>query len=87
MGCENCDGILRMKGSIDRVGECTSPQFTGLVGAANTSGESSWVVRWQRIEDLIPGVYAVSVQGRLPEDIQAMLEQKGVYYRPRDNYA
>ena len=75
-----------MKGSIDRVYECTSPSFTGLVGSSNTSGDQSWVARWQRIEDLIPGVYAVSVQGRLPEDIQAVLERKGIYYRPRDNY-
>lgn len=31
--------------------------------------EKSWVARWQRIERRRPGLYAVKVLGRLPEEV------------------
>ena len=36
---------------------------------------------------LVPGVYAVTVQGRLPQDIVSDLEEKQIVYRPRDGPA
>ncbi|NXS23434.1 SPT4H factor, partial [Mystacornis crossleyi] len=34
---------------------------------AMMSPEDSWVSKWQRISTFKPGVYAVSVTGRLPQ--------------------
>lgn len=76
-GCDNCDAYLRMKGSVDRVYECTTTAFSGMVGSIRPQ-DASWACKWLRIDQLTQGVYAVSVQGRLPEEIQAMLEQKGL---------
>jgi transcription elongation factor SPT4 len=104
VGCENCDDVLHMKGSVERVYDCTSGAFSGVVGltadafaSPNSSAinstlqdtnrpDQSWVSRYLRLQHALPGVYAVSVQGRLPEDIQASLANKGIAYRPRDNY-
>ncbi len=30
------------------------------------------------------GIYAVQVKGRVPEDVEAELENRGIKYRPRD---
>jgi transcription elongation factor SPT4 len=30
------------------------------------------------------GVYAVRVKGRVPEDVEAELSERGIRYRPRD---
>lgn len=30
------------------------------------------------------GMYAVRVKGRIPEDVEAELESRGIKYRPRD---
>ena len=73
-----------MKGSVDRVYECTTTAFSGIIGSVQPS-EESWVALWQRIDHLSPGVYAVNVQGRLPEEVQMMLEQKGLYSRSRED--
>lgn len=40
--------------------------------------------KWQHIEKFHKGIYAVRVDGILPEDVQISLEQKGVNYRPRN---
>ena len=94
-GCDNCERYVRMRGDAQLVADCTSAAFTGIVGvthtqpssSAGTSGApASWVVRWQRLTGLVPGMYAVSVQGTLPDDIVAALERKGIAYVPRDNF-
>uniref|UniRef100_A0A3P9NQL7 Transcription elongation factor SPT4 n=1 Tax=Poecilia reticulata TaxID=8081 RepID=A0A3P9NQL7_POERE len=63
-GCDNCESYLQMKGNREMVYECTSSSFDGVV--AMMSPEDSWVAKWQRIGNCKPGVYAVSVTGRLP---------------------
>ncbi|KAM0683826.1 Transcription elongation factor SPT4 [Mitosporidium daphniae] len=79
-GCENCEPILRIKGSADRVSECTTAQFHGLV-ALMRPGES-WVSRWQRIPDTVTqGIYAISVTGSLPDAVLDLLERRGVTYK------
>jgi transcription elongation factor SPT4 len=47
----------------------------------------SWVARWQRIDKFHRGLYAVQVNGRLPDDIVEEIESKGVKYAPRDGSA
>ncbi|ODV92956.1 hypothetical protein CANCADRAFT_49373 [Tortispora caseinolytica NRRL Y-17796] len=81
-GCPNCESVLNYAGSEDIIQDCTSPSFEGIV-ALGEPGES-WVGRWLRIESFQPGLYAVKVNGRLPEDIIEELESKGITYRPRD---
>ena len=39
---------------------------------------TSWTAKFVR------GMYAVRVKGRIPEDVEAELESRGIKYRPRD---
>ncbi|KAI8349870.1 Spt4/RpoE2 zinc finger-domain-containing protein [Mortierella sp. GBAus27b] len=80
-GCDNCESLLAMKGHMDRVMDCTSQHFDGAIAVMQPS--ESWVAKWQRIDKFEKGIYAVQVQGRLPEDIEDDLESKGIKYRPR----
>ena len=66
-GCDNCDVFLHMKSNREAVYDCTSGNFDGMV--ASCKPEDSWVCKWQRITKFKPGVYAISVSGRLPQDI------------------
>lgn len=46
-GCPNCEEVLEMTGSTERVQECTSGVFDGII--AMVKPEESWVAKWQRI--------------------------------------
>lgn len=82
-GCPNCEELLNFSNDeTDVVMECTLPSFEGIVSLAD-SGQS-WVAKWLRIDKFVPGLYAVKVSGKLPVDIIADLEAKGIHYRPRD---
>lgn len=63
----------------------TNPAFEGQVALCDPS--SSWVSKWLRIDGFQPGLYAVKVNGKLPQDIVDDLKSKGVVYRPRDGSA
>lgn len=81
-GCENCEDLLQIHGSVDRVFECTSSSFYGSIALMRP--HESWVSRWQRISKNVPGIYAIRVNGRLPDEIVNILEDKGITYRSRD---
>ena len=81
-GCENCDDFLRLKGNRDKVFECTSSNFDGLIALMDPS--DSWVARWQRIDSHVRGMYAISVSGELPEAIKRSLREKDIQIRSRD---
>ena len=81
-GCPNCEELLQLRGSQDNVLELTSQVFEGLICLGDPS--KSWVAKWQRLSQYVPGVYAVKVVGRLPEDIVQGLEDQGIRYVPRD---
>ncbi|KAI6099169.1 Spt4/RpoE2 zinc finger-domain-containing protein [Pisolithus sp. B1] len=87
-GCPNCEEIMQMKGSTDRISVCTTTYFDGIIPVIDP--ESSWVARWQRtceflvLRKYVRGMYAVRVKGRVPEDVEAELESRGIKYRPRD---
>ncbi|MEE6468992.1 hypothetical protein FKM82_008456 [Ascaphus truei] len=81
-GCDNCDAYLQMKGNREMVYDCTSSSFDGIVSMM--SPDDSWVSKWQRITNFKPGVYAVSVTGRLPQGIVRELKSRGVVYKSRD---
>ena len=69
-GCDNCD-FLELLENQSRVAECTSAFFEGMISII--SPEDSWVARWQRIQRLKAGVYAMEVTGDLPEHVQRRL--------------
>ncbi|KAK9381464.1 Spt4/RpoE2 zinc finger-domain-containing protein [Kockiozyma suomiensis] len=81
-GCPNCDSLLSLQNSEENVHACTSPSFEGMVAVAGP--EKSWVARWLRVDGFQPGMYAIKVSGRLPEEIISSLDAQGVKYRPRD---
>lgn len=81
-GCDNCEEVLQLRGSSDRVFECTSSSFYGFI--ASMKPTDSWVSKWQRITKNYPGIYAIRVNGRLPDDILNTLDNSGIPYRPRD---
>ncbi|KAF2462438.1 putative transcriptional elongation protein Spt4 [Lineolata rhizophorae] len=84
-GCPNCDDFLGMRGSQDTVSECTSQVFEGLITVADP--KTSWVARWQRLDNYVPGVYATKVVGALSEEAIAAAEGAGIKYIPRDGSA
>jgi transcription elongation factor SPT4 len=84
-GCPNCEQILELTGSPEAVQDCTSQVFEGLVTVSDT--KRSWVARYQRLEGYVPGVYAIQVEGILPEDILEACRANGVNYIPRDGSA
>jgi len=74
-----------MKKNKSRVLECTSSNFQGIISMMEN--DSSWVARWQRIPgtSFAKGVYAISVSGRIPNDILNDVERdNGKRYIPRD---
>eukprot|EP00088_Acartia_fossae_P039868 TRINITY_DN41502_c0_g1_i1.p1 TRINITY_DN41502_c0_g1~~TRINITY_DN41502_c0_g1_i1.p1 ORF type:complete len:117 (-),score=17.32 TRINITY_DN41502_c0_g1_i1:2-352(-) len=81
-GCENCEAVLRLKRNRDNVYLCTSSNFEGMIAACKP--EDSWVCRWQRINKFNKGIYAISVQGRLPASIVSDLRRSGIVYKSRD---
>lgn len=81
-GCENCDEILRLKGNAERINECTSTVFDGMV--ALLKPDQSWVAKWQRLREYVPGLYALRVTGRVPDDVEYELSRRNILYRPRD---
>lgn len=81
-GCPNCEDILQLKGSNDAIQECTSQVFEGVITLAEP--QASWVARWLRLTDYQPGVYAVKVEGSLPEEIIDTLRANKYNWMPRD---
>ncbi|CZT23747.1 probable transcription elongation factor SPT4 2 [Ramularia collo-cygni] len=84
-GCPNCEDFLEMRNNADVVTECTSEVFEGTI-TLNDTGRS-WVARWSRLDGYVPGVYAVKVNGSLPEEYIAAMDAAGVTYIPRDGSA
>ncbi|RNA22490.1 transcription elongation factor SPT4 [Brachionus plicatilis] len=81
-GCDNCDEFLHLKGNRDRVFDCTSSNFDGMIAMMDPS--DSWVAKWQRVDHFVRGMYAISVSGELPDAIKRMLREKDMPYRTRD---
>ncbi|CDR95414.1 transcription factor, putative [Babesia bigemina] len=65
-GCGNC-AFLQMDGDRRRTLDCTSSNFSGLISIMDP--QKSWAARFNNLGDVIPGCYAISVVGELPETI------------------
>jgi transcription elongation factor SPT4 len=81
-GCPNCEYFLELSRNLEQINDCTSQVFDGLITLVDP--KRSWVARYQRIDDYVPGVYATQVEGILPEDIIVAVENAGINYVPRD---
>ncbi|RWS01661.1 transcription elongation factor SPT4-A-like protein [Dinothrombium tinctorium] len=81
-GCDNCEEILGMKNNREMIYDCTSSNFDGFV--ALTSPDESWVAKWLKISRMHPGIYAISVSGKLPPGVIRELKSRGIPYKPRD---
>jgi len=79
-GCENCERFLMLKGDIEKVHECTSANFDGIIAACDQN--DSWVCKWQSIDKKCKGIYALSVSGSLPKHVITELKALGFKYRP-----
>uniref|UniRef100_A0A672SNK9 Transcription elongation factor SPT4 n=1 Tax=Sinocyclocheilus grahami TaxID=75366 RepID=A0A672SNK9_SINGR len=78
-GCDNCESYLQMKGNREMVYECTSSSFDGVII------QLSSVTAWMSFSgNFKPGVYAVTVTGRLPPGVVRELKSRDVIYRSRD---
>lgn len=60
-GCPNCESTLQLRGNNDAVQECTSQVFEGVIAVRDPA--SSWVAKWQRLDNYVPGTYATKVTG------------------------
>lgn len=81
VGCENCP-FLGMKNNAEAVSDCTSDSYRGMI-AINESGKS-WVAKWQRLNGVVKGIYAITVNGELPDYYIDRAERAGKVYYPRD---
>lgn len=81
-GCENCEEWLQLKGDRERVYNCTSSAFEGIISLMQPN--DSWVAKWQHIVGQERGVYALSVDGKLPPSIVTELKIKGKDYKIRN---
>lgn len=79
--CPNCEAVFP---DVDPM-EYTLPTFEGQAAVADPQG--LWVARWLRVNNFVPGMYAVKVSGRLPHLVVEELEERGFSYRPRDGSA
>jgi hypothetical protein len=64
-GCPNCENTLQLRGNNDAIQECTSQVFEGLIAVRDPA--VSWVARWQRLDNYVPGTYATKVTGSVSE--------------------
>jgi len=58
---------------------CTTAFFEGQ--AAVMDPRESWVAKWIRVDNNLPGVYAISVTGTFDRDTEEDLENRGYRWR------
>lgn len=75
-GCPNCPFLNTNKSRS--LGACTSSSFKGAIFLMNP--RISWVARWQRINQYIPGMYAMTVQGDMSDKLIEEIEKDGRVY-------
>ncbi len=80
-GCPNCPFLNVNKNK--NIGYTTSPSFKGAVFMINP--RRSWVAKWQRIGNYVPGMYAMTVEGVLSDKYIEDIERDGRIYINRAN--
>ncbi|ELA41837.1 uncharacterized protein VICG_01189 [Vittaforma corneae ATCC 50505] len=80
-GCPNCPFLNVNKNR--NIGYTTSPSFKGMIFLKDP--RSSWVAKWQRVNQYRPGVYAMTVEGVLSDKFIDDIERDGRVYVNRSN--
>ena len=62
-GCPNCEDAIHLRNNSEKVEDCTSPVFEGLIALWQPT--QSWVSKWQRVDGFVRGMYAVKVSGNV----------------------
>jgi transcription elongation factor SPT4 len=80
-GCENCEKAFDMKDDDNKIADCTTSSFEGML--ALTDPSKSWVARWQFLNvkggiQSVPGVYAIKVKGEVSDKSEKELEEAGI---------
>ena len=79
-GCENCP-FLDMTDNPERCNLCTTAFYEGQCAVMDP--RTSWAAKWIRVDNYLPGVYAINVTGQFDRDIEEELENRGVRWRCR----
>lgn len=80
-GCPNCPFLWTKR---DRsITATTSASHKGTIALIDP--KTSWVGKWQRISNFKPGLYAMKVEGDLPDDYINLVEKDGRVYINRSN--
>ena len=79
-GCDNCP-FLEMADNTERVNVSTTAFFEGQVAVMDP--RESWAAKWIRVDNFLPGVYAISVTGQLDRETEEHLENQGIRWRCR----
>ncbi|CAG8537315.1 16165_t:CDS:2, partial [Cetraspora pellucida] len=85
-GCDNCESFLRLRGHSDKVKECTSPDYDGIIALMKPRA-NSFISKAKKLTRYVPGTYAVGVSGELPDWVEEILMDEGIYIsRDNDKY-
>ena len=81
-GCENCP-FLSLADNMERVNSCTTAFYEGVCSVMDP--RESWSAKWIRVDNYLPGIYAIAVTGQLDREIEEDLENQGIRWRCRPN--
>ncbi|MGL5899440.1 MAG: hypothetical protein ACRCZW_07205 [Lactobacillaceae bacterium] len=77
-GCENCT-------TVSKNSNIASNKFKGMIGLIDPN--KSWVAKWQRINGLKRGLYALTVDGDVDEEVIVEYEKSGrVYINRKESF-
>lgn len=79
-GCDNCP-FLTMNDDQEACNRYTTAFYEGQ--AAVMDPRESWVAKWLRVDNYLPGVYAISVIGTLDLEAKEILENGNYSWRCR----
>ena len=77
-GCDNCEEVLHLSGNSERIRDCTTPSYAGMIAMMDPN--LSWIAKFQRIRQNAKGLYAMRVHGQLPDYITHELDRNGISY-------
>lgn len=80
-GCPNCPCLALDKSRNMEV--ATTTRYKGQIYYLNPA--KSWIGKWQRNKQCVPGFYAMIVEGDLPYEFINAIEREGVEYVNRSH--
>ncbi|EFJ42329.1 hypothetical protein VOLCADRAFT_107303 [Volvox carteri f. nagariensis] len=75
-GCDNCKNLFGPSISFE---DYTTPNFSGMISIMDP--KASWACKWLHLGRYVPGCYAMAVNDDVPDDLQDILENKGIKVR------